>query len=251
MSWLDAAWPARAFAAADNTDGDTDPIDIEITIPPEHELFWGSVASDHADLRVTLADGRTAVDAFTVASWDVATRTAVIRVHGVTPVVAVYGVWVYWGAEDAEDTADTFTPTGAELAGVVAVGGPTARVVRAAPERPGATAPRAVVSKGSGEAVRVWWDFRSLLSALDVPLEGSRCWEEIERVPLIQALDANGDPVDAMIDTTQTLVDEGWVSTWCQGGTQGEDYTLVVRIRTTQETVIEARAALRVRDVEA
>jgi hypothetical protein len=55
----------------------------------------------------------------------------------------------------------------------------------------------------------------------------------------------------SMVDTTKTVVVDGWVSTWLKAGTTDTDYTAVVQVRTSDGRTIEARALVRVYDLGA
>ena len=199
------------------------------------------------DIRFAKADG-VVVLAHKRTTWTYADRAATLEVDAVPVVSGMCMLWMYWGLSNAADGATTPTIASA-LTGTIHMGAPAPFRTLALPERPGATVPRANWAKLSGEAAWLWFDFEPRLHSAAGGANGSAAWEEIAAVTAVHVYDAAGVDQTAMYDKTLTRLLEASVGVWVLGGTTGTDYTVVVRITTTQGRTLEARARLRVRDV--
>lgn len=248
MSWYNASWRRRRPIAVNNAAGAASPQDVTLTIPVEDDLFWNNVLSTGYDVRFAGADGSTLV-AYKRTSWTYASRAAVFELSALVVETGACAAWLYWHNPQATDGATTPTIASAKT-GTVFLGQPRGFAVAVQPERPGATAPRQVFAKASADERWVWWDFRDQLHPAASPIAGSKAWEEIRTVSAVQVLDDAEAAQAGMVDTSKTRLLEGRVGTWLKGGTSGEDYVALCRVKTTLDRVLEARCRVRVRDVE-
>ncbi len=246
--WFKPEWSRRAAIAVNNIGGNTGTVDATVPIPVEYEDFWTRVLATGADIRVTQADGITPV-AYKRATWTHASRQGSLELAAVQAKNGTLGAWLYWGNAAASDGATTPTIT-TPKAGSIYLGSVVPPYVVAAPERAGATVARARFVKASAEEVRVFWDFRSRLAQTRTPISGSRLYEELRYVTLVDVLDSSEVSQAGMIGAPLTRLGQGMVSTWLKGGTSGQTYSLVCRAETTLDRVLEARARVFVRNVE-
>lgn len=247
MSWINGGYAKRAAIAIDNTGAAASPKDVTVAIPREWDFFWGSVLSTGFDLRFTKADGAVILD-HKRTTWTYASRAATLEIDACPVVTGMCVAWMYWGLSSASDGATTPTISSA-LTGTIHVGAAAPLRTLALPERPGATTPRTSFAKLSGEATWLWFDFEPRLHTAAGGVNGAAAWEELAAVTAVHVYDAAGVDQTAMYDKTLTRFVDAAVGVWVLGGTTGTDYTVVVRVTTTQGRTLEARARLRVRDV--
>lgn len=247
MSWYDSSWKYRAAIAVDNLAGGAGTSDVTVTIPPDWDEFWTKVLSTGIDVRIAAANGRQDLG-FERITWTYATKTGVFEIINATVAAAAFnGIWIYWGNSAAADASAPFAP-GALLNGYILPASPGVPQVAVLPEIPGATQPRNKVVKKSSEALRIWWDFRALLHRRAGVQAGSRLYEEIQSVDLVDVQLATVSQA-GMITTANTRIHDGWVSTWVRGGTSGTTYTAICRIGTSFARVLDARVRVYVKDV--
>ena len=249
MSWLDADWRYRASVTIDNTAGGAGATDWSLVVPPTLSIFWDNVLANGHDIRLTGADGRTALT-YQRQTWTHATETAVLEVDNQTigggaPIQA----WLYWGNAAAADTSGTFTAAG-PLSAYIDLGCPQTSfpVITVGQEKPGRETPAAQLAKNTADEIFIWWDCRTILQRRCRKYAGSLAFAEILNATITVNLN-NGAAQGAMIDPIETRYIGGrWVKTLIKAGSDDTDYTVRLTVTTTEDTVKEARALLKVRD---
>lgn len=249
MSWLDGGWKQRKAIAVDNTGGGT-VLDIKTVIPTDFEVFWEAIDASGAELRVTLADGITAID-YDITGFSKTNRTCDLWIDALsaaatdsTPII-----WLYFDNSGASDQSQTLT-IGTWVNGKVeTVCAPADRVLRARPPKAGATQPEIRLSKTSLEQVHVWIDVDRLLERRCAKYADSLRAEEIDYLSYEVVL--AGQPQASMVDETQTrLVDSGLCRLLIKAGTNNSDYTISLTVGTTTGRVLNPRALMLVRDID-
>lgn len=252
MSWYDADWSHRAPIMIDNFAGVAQ-TDVTIAVPSDFPRFWENVdtANSGADIRVTDADGNTLLD-FDVVSFNASTRTVTINIDNLSTSSndAALVAWLYWGATGKTTAAVSFTP-GTTKTGYIELtvpGSGTQRLVRCAPEAPGATNPRTEISKGSAEEIHLWWDLSKVLGIRSIPEQGKRFLDEVSNVTY--DITAQGQAQNAMEDKGQTrMVGNGFIRTTIKGGSSGTNYLVSLVVELVSGRILDFRATVRVKDV--
>jgi len=253
-SWYDAAWGKRLAIAVDLTAGGSGPTtaDVQITVPTDSDEFWGLVQADGDDVRVCSSDGKT-LETYQLGSWTYASRLGVIDVDNAALEDGKMNVlYVYYGNAAAADGAGSFTPASAKT-GYVELGCPAYPEIRARPELPGATTPRAVAFKAVEDETFVWWDVTDLLIKRCADYAKAGMLEGVDYVKNYQVLNG-GTPVASTTDLDETRFIEhagrAYVMVLTKGGADGTDYTLELQVVTTEGRTLNLRALLKVRDVD-
>ena len=253
MSYLRQALRFRYPVTVANDGSST--VDVEITVPPRWDHFWGNIRSDAFDVILTAADGVTVLD-FQRSSFNLATRTLVLQV-GAFPVLNDADteslIWLYYG--DAAATDEAGTPViGATVNGVVYLGQPTVPRIDVT-RRPRATLSD-IVDKSTDEIVYIWFHIGQLLERQRHPDGGSITFEEVKDVRVQVIEDGAVRPGMAGLVSKFALdqSDRLWVGAGVQAGISDQDFTVSVRIGTeipsqTNHRVLNPRALLRVRDL--
>lgn len=247
--WFDPAWGARAFLTFDNFGGAVGTLNGSFTVPVEWDFFWANVRTDGFDVRVTQADGRTPL-VFSRSSWTHGTRTGVIRVGQIPCKAGAGGCWLYWRNATTTNAAGNPPLDNPKTLSVLLGRADRRALVTVAGERTQGLS-RDPLVKGVSEQVRVTWNFRPRLLAGRQPISGSRLFEEIAHVTLVDVLNAANAAQGSMLDLTRTVIGDGVVATWLRGGTVNTNYAVVCQVETTLGRVLEGRTRLRVRNVEA
>jgi len=262
MSWYDEDQPHRRAISIDNSLA-AGTVDVEITIPPEDELFWGSVQSDGDDVRVTDADGVTLLS-YELTTWTYATRTAVLAIDALSiqATAGVYKASLYFGDAAAADASTTVTITSA-VAGYIEQGSPRGAVylVTAGPQPRNSTQPTVQLQKGADEIIVVWWRVDGILQRRPDEYEGRLLHEEMYGAQF--AIETGGTPQASMIEqASQRFVEiaiaserRQYVVMKAKAGTDGTDYTAILDVLTmipTQAQYLQhqPRAFLAVVDVD-
>lgn len=252
MSWLSSSWKYRASITVDNSAGTTAAHDVTITLPTEWAKFYAKCnQTDARDVRVTLADGVTLatydLESFTV-SGDTGTLT--LELDNVSMTAAnIHQLFLYWGNSGATDAQSAVT-TSSPKTGYVAVESPDpAYTVKVGGQAFGQTQPTAKLAKLGNDARFVWFDFGDALQKWDVPTNGHREREEIDRVSLVNVLTTGGSDTPSMYTAGSTRIVAGrYVGAYVMAGSSGSEYTVVVRVVTTTNggvsRTLEGRASL-------
>lgn len=232
--------------------------DVQVTIPKTLELFWESIGSDGFDIRVTDADGITQID-YDWGSWTYASRTGVLEIYGASgsnnweaEASSIPLIWIYVGDSDAGDGSTTATLTSA-LNGYLSPERPSEIIVVSDPT-PGRQTPDNSRSKSSGDRRGYWFDFRPVLRQGARRYNDRSEWEELDFVEV--SSESGGSASSLEIESSTRFEGAGLVRVVVSGGTDGTDYTLIVKATTripddsvgaTRQTV-EGRLLIQVRD---
>ena len=247
MSWYDSSWTKRVPIAVDNTSG-ASTIDISCAVPADFG-FWSSVKSDGSDIRLVDADGLTVLT-YKVDDWNFSNKTATVKVdnYSAPSDAATVLIFMYYGNASASDAASTFTESSAKTGSIeqICKGRP---LIKVGSLQAGRTKPADQLAKGSDETLHVYFDCEALLNRRCEKVNGSSRGEEIDWVKLRVLQNESG--VASMYDESKTrFIDPGIVKCEITGGSTGSDYTISVRIGTTQGRVFNPRVLLRVKDVK-
>lgn len=246
MSWL-SGYKYRTPITVENSGGVLTTVDAAATLPPEWPEFWDTILSSGYDVRVTSADGVTAVS-YKLSSFTYASKLAVVALNDVTVVASTQTVfWLYWGNASATDGQAVFTPASIVDAFVV-IEPPNGLYVRCVEEASGVTKPAQVIVKKVDETTDVYIDFGRVMSPRDRPYAGSRAYEEISSIVTCR-IDSGGAAQAGMVTATKHRIGpRSTVKMRILGGTTATDYTGICRILTTLGRTLEARFLLRVRN---
>jgi hypothetical protein len=232
--------------------------DVQVTIPKTLELFWESIGSDGYDIRVTDADGITLVD-HAWGSWNYTARTGVLEIYGASGTntweatqSSMPLLWIYVGDADAGDAAATATLTSA-LDGFLSPERPAEIIVVSDPT-PGRQLPDNTRSKSSGDRRGYWFDFRSVLRRGARRYNDRNEWEEIDFVEV--STESGGSAASIEVEASTRFEGSALVRVVVDGGTDGTDYTLIVKATTripddstgATRQVVEGRLLIQVRD---
>tara|TARA_Y100001973_G_scaffold104514_1_gene174613 strand:- start:336 stop:1103 length:768 start_codon:yes stop_codon:yes gene_type:complete len=183
MSWYASTSQFRIPVAVDNNGG-ASTIDVTITIPKDHGIFWGNVATNGHDIRVCDSDGFTLL-AFQRETFDHASRTAVIQINDWSPdnSNATVIAYLYFGEDSATDRAVTFTASNPKTGRVIAGKPPPAAVIVRAESLPvGTDTPTARYSWPPGQSGFVIFDVTQHLARQAAPFQGSSDFETLAAV---------------------------------------------------------------------
>ena len=253
MSWYHKDWTQRAPILIDNFNGASQ-IDVTAAVPSDFPRFWENVdaANSGADIRVTLADGQT-LATFDVDSFNSTTKTATIEIDGFAASSSDAGLvaWLYWGATGKSSATRTFAPAQGAKTGHLSLAVPgsgTQRMVRCAPEAPGATQPRTEIFKTSNETIHLWWDLTGVLGLRSIPEQGRRSLDEVEHVAY--TVFEQGNAQSAMIDEGETrMAGSGFIRTTIKAGSSGTNYLARLLVTLTSGRILDFRCTIRVKDV--
>ena len=254
-------WAHRAAISVVHTSG-LATTDVQIDIPQNWDHFWSKVRADGYDIRLTAADGETALN-YERVTFNQTTRTCRIEIDDVDLATdsRVYLLWVYWGNDAAADVSAAFA-LGAFSTGHIELGRPAlAFSATLRSEDFGAVRPRRRIQKGAIEAVYVAIDVRQQLQGRDRASQRSRLFEEIFNAR-VRVFAASVEQV-AMVDgTKQRFVEtqgrtgrQMWILAFVEAGTTDTDYRILVEIQThvppeTSHRILEPRILLRVFDTQ-
>lgn len=246
MSWLvdsGGQWPKRFPISIWNSGASTSK-DVQVVVPAAFGAFWEVIDSSGYELRVTDADGITAL-VYQRSAFTYATRSLTLQLQGVSVAgTDAKQVWLYWGQDGAADGAGSFTAS-SPLTGQITNLAQRPPVVSFQGESVNATEPSQRISKTDDETQDVWWDVSSALQQAATPSNGFTSGEEIDTVDF--GVYSGASPQASMVDEDLTHfveVQSGakkWVRTRWKAGTAGTDYTLRLTITTTTDRVVQAR----------
>lgn len=252
MSWYDANRRHRLPISVPG--GATGARDAQLTIPPSLRHFWSKVKSDHYDVVITAADGKTLMP-FEFSTWTYASSVGVIDVDDVDARSGECALlWLYYGYPGASASLETSFVFAAADTAYLAEEAPTSRLYSLAPDRPGLTAPSRALAKMAGETVYLYWDAAGQLSQRSRPAYSSLGLEMPEHGSL--TVYASAAAQAGMIDATETR----WIAdprrpagapllrTLLKAGADNTDYTVEAEVRTSLGSILTSRLLLQVRD---
>ncbi len=268
MSWKSSVYQNRMAISAVNTAGGATK-DIDVVIPADWDEFWDVIDATGLELRVTLADGYTAVpysvDDGAAGTFSRSARTGRVRIDGATvtgTATECVLLWLYYNTTSTQGTGAVATTIAAQLTGVIERGQPSTWVATATTPRPGLTRPRSTFGKGTADQANLWLDITQLLENRGTTSGGRYMFEEPVSVTYT-VVDNAAAAQAGMIDTTMVRFVEIETGTGgrrlflrlrVKAGTDATQYTAVAVITTATplETpphrIITARAGFRVSD---
>jgi hypothetical protein len=252
VAWHSSSWLYRAAITVDNSAGSAGAGKyVNVTIPATWSFFWSTVLSTGYDLRVTAADGVTAVT-FERATWTYASQVGTLEIGTVTaPAAKPFTLWLYWGNSGASDLSTAVVPA-SPLTGYIETLAPSGLFrIAVRQEGYGNTAPSQRIQKGSTDEVDVWVDFSPILEIRTDPHQGLLLGQEIESVTT--AVANAGAGYSAGFDETKNRIVGRAVKIRLKAGASGTDYTATVTVTTTGNSdspaqVVAQRFLVNVRD---
>ena len=249
MSWYSSYFSHREAISVDNHGG-SNPCDIEVVIPIDWPEFWDVVQSSGNDVYVTRDDGINTVS-FKLDSFNYSAKTGNIHIDNFTAssTAAALTLWVYWGNPTASSAQTAFTVSNPKT-GFIETHQPgtgSSPVIPCQPEAPGATNPRAEVSKASTEDIFIWWDLSRVLARRDFPYQNRRNLEEIQNVRYL--VQQQGSTISGMSDNTSIRQVGNFVRTTIKGGSSGSNAVAILTVVTDAGRVLDFRCTIRVNDV--
>lgn len=264
MAWLKLSGSTNPFAARFPVAVDATAVvsstnrDVTVTIPKTLEQFWDLIGTDGYDVRVTDADGITLVD-YAWGAWVPSTRTGTLEIYGASgsnnweaQQSSIALLWVYVGDDDAGDGSTSATPS-TPLFGYLSPERP-AEIITVADPTPGREVPDNSRSKSSADRRAYWFDFRPVLRRGARRYNDRSEWEEIDFVEVSSETGGSGASIE--IETATRYEGSGLVRVIASGGTDGTDYTLIVKASTripddstgATRQIVEGRLLVQVRD---
>lgn len=191
MSWYKSGSDTFGFRTGVAVDGTglVTTLNVTVTVPPDHALFWDNVQSDGDDVRFTQSDGMTVL-AYERTTWDYANRSALFKVTAFNLASAgdMGNLWMYFG-NSTVSSGSTAYGGGALQTGQIIVSGPTSQDLIVEPgSLQGETSPRYQLQKTPDESVFVWVLVN--LATRDTLFNGYFYGEEIQYADVV-ADDAN------------------------------------------------------------
>ena len=248
MGWYHRDWVFRAPLTINNHSGVNEP-ECEFTVPPAMGKFFDQVQSDFSDVRITRADGITALDfAFTGGTPSVANRACSIQVdnanHNVSTLYggqsnaadAAVGAFMYWGNTDANLASGVNnsinignSPKVIEI-DLTAPGSSSSNyVLQCYRPLPDQQYPNHRIRKQVADDVIIYWDLSSCVSKLARKSELSHRDEEIAYVRA-SIFDQDGaDTTSAMCDQSRIMIGQNYtVAMPIRAGTHEKRYIIIM-----------------------
>ena len=251
-AWLDSSYLNRVLVSVDARAG-AGSNDWTCVVPPGFDHFWNNIRSDGWDLRVTLADGTTAVAHDRAAGFNVSTRTLTLEVQAHTFAAAeMTAAWLYYNqAAIGADTSTTFTPSSA-YTGTIKLDDPRTFQHYLLTSRPryDSDEPRLVLQKTINDTILVVWDLRRELPRSRAVAQGHGGLVGV-RDAKMEVWNLTGP---ANVASMTTLASSRLFAGTCfmaevKGGSDETEYTLRLTVNLTDGQSLERRATLRVKDV--
>ena len=157
MRWFDADFLYRFPIVLDGSATAAGAVDATIALTGTAAEFWATVQADLDDVRVSAANGITALS-YDLESLNYAAKTVTVELDGLTHHVTntMTVVWVYFGDTDAGNTEDGIT-TSSPLTGYTLFTGPGEEPIYSLGSPAGTTAPVNRRQKRSTETVFLWF----------------------------------------------------------------------------------------------
>jgi hypothetical protein len=240
MSWYKSGSDTFGFRTAIAVDGTglLTTINVTVTVPPDHSLFWDNVQSDGDDVRFTQSDGSTAL-AYERTTWDYANRSAVFKITALNIASAgdMGNLWMYFGNSTIA-SGSTAYGGGTLQTGQIITSGITGQSLVIEPgSLQGETTARYQLQKTPAESVFVWVLVN--LSTRDTLFNGYFYAEEIQYADVV-ADDAN--VTVAMTDLRLFTNRQGFafLRVKISGGADTDTDTVRITVGTTNSRIGQA-----------
>lgn len=248
MSWHSSAMLYRLPISIDNTAGGSGAFDAAMPLPTDMDHFWTTVQSDGDDVRITQADGVTAVTKYELASFNTTTRTCTLEIQDTAAGAGMLCYWLYWGDSSLSSGQTPFVPAGAKTA-YIDLGVPVAGYAMRAPaqERLESTAALNEFAKTSDSTIFVWVDFGALLQRREYPHAGSPEFECLSRASVTAGAGLTATATATRFEGGAP----GAAVTRVQlsGGTTANDYLVTVTAYTSTGRTLTAKFVVVCRDI--
>ena len=224
-TWADQAFTYRIpISIPVYTGGGATAVDVNVTVPPDWDVFWDNIQSNFYDIKIYTANGESEIDYQRGTGANYSTRTLTLQLDDVDidDQSSTSLVYLYFGdASAATDPEASFTPS-SPVDGYIWIGRPV-RLVKTSLSNSGRTEPDTVFTKSADEKIDIWFDVRSLLAAYVDPFNGKFSYEAIKRIQPKSIDDAGSDNA-SRYSTDDTYFLNGYASIRAISGDSGSDY---------------------------
>ena len=249
-SWYNTAWSHRWPIAVQILGGGgvAGNYDLQVDIPKEWDKFWDAIRSDFYDVILVGPDGSSLLT-FKRLAADYANKILTLQVDAFATHFndSSNFIYLYFGnAAQSSDLASVFT-AGTVKAGEIFLGGPVGTVITRAIGGGGQDTPQTAITKTSTEEIDIFVSTSGIFSRrLDAynnrsGLEGIR----YSQVFMLNASDADRP---SNYDENYTRFIPGFIRCRIKSGTNGEDWTFVCKIVSTEGNTYSIRALIQIRD---
>lgn len=251
-TWADSAFTYRipisipVYAAGG---GGATTVDVEVSVPPDWDIFWNNIQSNFYDIKIYSADASTEIVYQRQSGASYANRNLILELNDVSidDQSSTSLVYLYFGdAAASTDPTAVFTPVSPKT-GYIWIGRPV-RLVKTSLSNSGRTEPDTVFTKDEGEKIDIWFDLRSLLAAYIDPYNGKLSYEAIKRIQP-KSLDSSGTDSDTRYSSDDTYFLNGYASLRAIAGNSGNDYAVGLDIYTTNGQTFKVRCLLKVQNL--
>ena len=252
MSWADSAFKYRipiSVPVFTVGGGGATNVDVELTIPPDWDLFWNAILSNFYDIQIYTANGESSINYQRQSGASYANRQLVLEIEqaAIDDQSSTSLFWLYFGdAAASSDPTSAFTPSSPKT-GYVWIGRPV-NVVKNVIAQAGRTIPEVTFTKEAAAAFDIWFDLRPLLAAYIDPFNNRLSYETIKRVQP-KSLDSSGTDSDARYAQDDMYFIAGYANIRIKGGSSGSDYAVGLDIYTTTNQIFTVRALLKVQNL--
>lgn len=249
MSWYKSGSDTFGFRTGVAVEGTglVTTLNVTVTVPPDHSLFWDNVQSDGDDVRFTEADGSTAL-AYERTTWDYANKSAVFKItsFNLTSAGDMGNLWMYFGNSTIA-SGSTAYGGGTLYTGRIIVGGVGANDLVIEPgSLQGETTARFQLQKTPSESVFVWVLVN--LSTRDTLFNGYFYAEEIHYADVV----ADDTNVTVATSDLRLFTDRNgfaWLRVKISGGADLDTDTVRITIGTTNSRIMQALVNVTVKDL--
>lgn len=233
MTWYNSNWKNRYPIAIDCLGGSesSGAIDVSIIFPKDWD-FWDKIRSDGFD--IVLTDSMGVQLTFQRQTYNFANKDLVLQGDNITvgnqnSVVLLY---VYYNNPDqASDLAGSFTVSSAKN-GRIYLNAPSSRIIGDPTQKTGTNTPNYSFSRTSTDEVYIWFNVKSLLASRISTYNGKLDFESVDYVQIF-SYDAGGSDDTNRYNEALTCFIPGWIGILSKGGSNNNDYTYSLNIRTT------------------
>jgi hypothetical protein len=228
------------------TGGGATTIDVQVTIPPDWDVFWNNILSNFYDIKIYSADGSTEITYMRATGANFATRTLQLQMDAVAidDQSSTSLIYIYFGNSSASgDPASSFT-AGSLKTGYIWLGRPV-RVVTPAIGDTGRTEPTVVFQKEEGEKLDIWFDIRHLLASYVDPYNGKIGYEGIKRVQP-KSLNTSGTDDTGRYSADDSYFLNGFASIRTTAGNNNNNFSVGLDIYTTNDQTYKVRCLLKI-----
>lgn len=249
-TWADQAFTYRIpISIPVYTGGGATAVDVNVTVPPDWDVFWDNIQSNFYDIKIYTANGESEIDYQRGTGANYSTRTLTLQLDDVDidDQSSTSLVYLYFGDPSAgTDPEASFTPS-SPVTGYIWIGRPV-RLVKTSLSNSGRTEPDTVFTKSADEKIDIWFDVRSLLAAYVDPYNGKLSYEAIKRIQP-KSLDSSGTDSTSRYSSDDTYFLNGYASVRAIAGDSGSDYAVGLDIYTTNGQTFTVRCLLKVQNL--